>query len=126
MDPHTDNTFLITKPLSVLGVWVAIEDANKFNGCMWGVPKSHLTQTTKFFHKNKEETETLFHYADGHQKECNEEGAVVLEAKKGMPIVFNNFKGSVILLHGDFVHFSRDNVSDKARPAYTMHFVESD
>ena len=35
-----------------------------------------------------------------------------------------NHKGSVVLLHGDFVHFSKDNISGKSRHAYTMHFVE--
>ena len=51
--------------MSVLGVWVAVEDANINNGCMWGVPKSHFVKTTKFFYKNKEETSTCFENIDG-------------------------------------------------------------
>jgi phytanoyl-CoA hydroxylase len=43
---------LITDPLSVVGVWVAIEDANNTNGCMWGVPGSHKIPTTKFFKRD--------------------------------------------------------------------------
>lgn len=46
VDPHTDNTYLITNPLSTLGIWIAIEDATLENGCLWGVPKSHTTKTT--------------------------------------------------------------------------------
>ena len=41
--------------------------------------------------------------------------AVPLEAKKG----------DIILLHGDFVHFSHDNTSNLQRHAYTLHIVES-
>lgn len=33
-------------------------------------------------------------------------------------------KGDVVILHGDFVHYSMDNISFKSRYAYTMHFVE--
>ena len=50
---------------------------------MWGVPKSHEIKTTKFFYKNKEETSTYFDYTEGPQKEFSEEGAIILEAKKG-------------------------------------------
>jgi len=42
-----------------LGVWVAIEDATKENGCLWGVPKSHLEKTTKFFKRNENNTGTI-------------------------------------------------------------------
>ena len=39
---HTDNTYITTEPeLSCLGIWCALEDANKENGCMYGFPGSH-------------------------------------------------------------------------------------
>lgn len=41
--------------------------------------------------------------------------AVAIEAKKG----------DIVLLHGDFVHYSYDNVSNLQRHAYTLHLVES-
>ena len=65
MDAHTDNTYLITNPLSVLGVWVAIEDATVENGCMWGIPKSHNIKTTKFFGRNSDNTGTEVTYTEG-------------------------------------------------------------
>jgi phytanoyl-CoA hydroxylase len=42
VSPHKDSSFLITQPLSVIGVWVSLDSATKENGCMWGVPGSHL------------------------------------------------------------------------------------
>jgi phytanoyl-CoA hydroxylase len=49
VDPHTDNTYIITQPHSTVGIWVAIEDATVDNGCLWGVPGSHRIKTTKVF-----------------------------------------------------------------------------
>lgn len=40
--PHQDATFLYTEPLgSVMGVWIALEDATLDNGCLWFIPGSH-------------------------------------------------------------------------------------
>ena len=32
---HQDSTFLHTDPLTVVGLWIALEDATKENGCLW-------------------------------------------------------------------------------------------
>lgn len=48
---HTDNTYIISEPkLSCIGIWIALEDAKKDNGCMFAFPRSHLTPTTYFSH----------------------------------------------------------------------------
>ena len=39
---HQDSTFLYTDPVSVVGLWVALEDATKENGCLWSIPGGHL------------------------------------------------------------------------------------
>ena len=42
VEPHVDNTYLISSPkLSILGLWIALHDANVENGCLWGIPGSH-------------------------------------------------------------------------------------
>jgi len=46
--PHTDNTYLITNPLSTMGIWIALHDANIENGCLWGIPGSHKKPTSYF------------------------------------------------------------------------------
>ena len=38
---HQDATFLYTEPLSVTGLWFAIEDATIDNGCLWALPGGH-------------------------------------------------------------------------------------
>lgn len=42
-----------------MGIWVALEDATKDNGCMWGVPGSHREKTTKFFKRNEDNSGTI-------------------------------------------------------------------
>lgn len=49
---HQDSTFLYTNPMSVIGLWFAIEDATLENGCLWGIPKGHSTGLLKRFERN--------------------------------------------------------------------------
>jgi phytanoyl-CoA hydroxylase len=111
--PHTDNTYIRTNPLSCAGIWVAFDDASKENGCMWGVPGSHKTPTDYFLKLDKTGTKTYYEPANAPQYDIS--NAVPLEVEKG----------SVVLLHGDFVHFSHPNTSSQQRHAYTLHLVES-
>eukprot|EP01017_Pseudomicrothorax_dubius_P027686 TRINITY_DN3226_c0_g1_i1.p1 TRINITY_DN3226_c0_g1~~TRINITY_DN3226_c0_g1_i1.p1 ORF type:complete len:188 (-),score=19.87 TRINITY_DN3226_c0_g1_i1:96-659(-) len=114
--PHKDNTFLITKPLSCTGIWVALEDAKKGNGCMYGVPGSHNRPPGSFMVRNEAQDGTVFVNEGDGDVTYDTNGAVCLEAPKG----------SVVLLHGSFLHFSDDNTSPHSRWAYTMHYVEKD
>ncbi|RLN50036.1 hypothetical protein BBJ29_002761 [Phytophthora kernoviae] len=41
--PHQDGSYLYTEPQSVIGFWWALEDCTLENGCLHGVPGSHLT-----------------------------------------------------------------------------------
>ena len=45
---HKDSSFLITDPLSVCGIWVSLDDATLENGCLWGVPGSHIKRPNQY------------------------------------------------------------------------------
>ena len=47
--PHQDSTFLATDPPSVVGLWWALEDATKQNGCLWALPGSHKDGVARRF-----------------------------------------------------------------------------
>lgn len=114
--PHTDNTFLRTTPQSCVGIWVAFDDAKVTNGALYGVPGSHKNKTDYFMRRHLREDgqyETRF---NKEQPKYNLDGAVSLEATKG----------SVVVLNGDFVHFSYANSSENERHAYTLHCVETE
>ena len=112
--PHTDNTYIRSNPLSCMGIWIALDDAYIENGAMYGVPGSHKNKTDYFMKLATNPDGTQKTIYNKEKQDYSTEGAVSLEAKKG----------TVILLHGDFVHFSYKNSSDKERHAYTLHLVE--
>jgi phytanoyl-CoA hydroxylase len=77
---------------------------------MWAVPRSHKTPTTCFL--KAEQGRVWF------------EGTDVNDISGAEPIEVNS--GSVVIFHGDLVHFSHSNTSDRQRHAYTFHIVESE
>lgn len=107
---HQDNSYLITEPSSCIGVWLAVEDAKKDNACMWAVPGSHKLGTLTYFSRSGDKVSYTDH------PDYSSENGVFLEVEAG----------TVILLHGDLVHWSDQNKSSKSRHAYTLHVVESD
>lgn len=82
---------------------------------VYGEYQIHKLKTTHFMKRNKEATQTYFEETDPEKKKSySTDNSVPLEVPKG----------SLVVLHGDFVHFSEDNLSNERRHAYTMHFVE--
>mmetsp|Transcript_2193 Transcript_2193/g.2720 ORF Transcript_2193/g.2720 Transcript_2193/m.2720 type:complete len:372 (-) Transcript_2193:313-1428(-) len=52
---HQDSTFLWTEPKQTcVGLWLALEDADEENGCLWARPGSHLEPVRKKFARNPE------------------------------------------------------------------------
>ena len=108
---HCDHSFLWTEPQSVVGLWIALEDATQENGCLWAVPGGHVLPAKNRFRRD----------GDGTRMEVFDESpydtsqAVPLEVKAG----------TVIVLHGTLPHASAPNTSDKSRHAYTLHILDS-
>ena len=46
---HQDGSYLISAPASVTGIWVAIEDANRDNGCLWVQPGGHRSPLREIY-----------------------------------------------------------------------------
>lgn len=42
---HQDEAFIPTRDASLIGVWIALDDATIDNGCLWVQPGSHRTHT---------------------------------------------------------------------------------
>lgn len=106
---HQDATFLHTEPESLLGLWFALEDARRDNGCLWGIPGGHRAGLKSRF--VREGRSTRFETLDGSP--WDEAALVPLEAAKG----------DLIVLGGLAPHLSRANRSPASRHAYTLHVV---
>jgi len=117
--PHQDDTFLRTGPeKSTIGVWVALEKCTIENGCLRALPRSHLNGTRKrmFVNHDAEVRKVQFsNDGDGEEVEHNIEEFVPLTVDAG----------TLVFLHGENVHWSLANTSDKNRMAYSVHYVDS-
>lgn len=110
---HQDSTFLYTEPKSCIGFWVALEDATVENGCMWGIPGSHKKyKNDRRFVRGKEYNSTKF---IGKWDDWELSEMIPLEVKAGDILIFD----------GDFVHGSKNNLSNKSRHAYVMHMIDA-
>ena len=112
---HTDSTFLYTDPQTCTAVWIALEDANIDNACLWVLPKSHKNPIKERFIRNATNDGTLFIDENKNQPEWNLEKLIPVEAKQGC----------AVLLHGSLVHLSYLNKSDRSRNAYVMHLIDT-
>ncbi|HEX8148111.1 MAG TPA: phytanoyl-CoA dioxygenase family protein [Pyrinomonadaceae bacterium] len=108
---HQDATFLYTEPLTVTGLWFALEDATTENGCLWALAGGHRRGLKSRFLRAGGGG-TRFETYD--ESPWPDEGLVPLEVKKG----------ALVLLHGLLPHLSRANRSPRSRHAYTLHVVE--
>lgn len=107
---HQDATFLVTEPSSVVGFWLALEDADATNGCLYAIPGGHHGPLRRLFHEVDGDlvTETL------DPAPFDDAAAVPLPAPKG----------TLVVLHGKLPHGSAPNRSDRSRMAYTLHAVD--
>lgn len=106
---HQDSTFLYNEPISIGGLWFALEDATIENGCLWAIPGGHeLGLKSRWV---RAEGGMRFEVFDATP--WPEERLVPLEVGKG----------TLILLHGLLPHKSLENRSAKSRHAYTLHVI---
>lgn len=110
---HQDATFLYTEPLSVVGLWFALEDASVENGCLWAIPGGHQGGLKSRFFRAP---------SGGTSFETFDESAW----PTGQLVPLEVRKGTLILLHGLLPHMSLPNRSNRSRHAYTLHIIESD
>jgi len=111
---HQDSTFIYTNPPSCIGFWMALEDATIQNGCLMGIPGSHQEAfSNRRFIRSPDGTAVSFI------------GAGVPDWDLSKMVPFEVETGALVILHGELVHMSNENGSDKSRHAYIIHMVEA-
>ncbi|HEX7997511.1 MAG TPA: phytanoyl-CoA dioxygenase family protein [Pyrinomonadaceae bacterium] len=110
---HQDSTFLYTEPPSVVGLWFALEEATRENGCLWALPGHHKLGLKSRF-KRAPGGGTCFEVFDNNPWPLDE--LVPLEVPEG----------ALILLDGQLPHMSRMNTSPRSRQAYILHVIEGE
>jgi phytanoyl-CoA hydroxylase len=113
---HQDATFLYTELLSVVGLWLALEDATKDNGCLWALPGGHAGPLRKRFVRAPGGG-TAFVQLDAAPLPAVAPG----EPWRSLEVE----KGTLVLLHGLLPHWSGPNRSPRSRHAYAVHVVDA-
>lgn len=112
---HQDENYIPTRDRSLIGAWIAIDDAYVDNGCMWVIPGSqragYLYPTQK--HGNPDEFDTHDDMATGF----DESPQVPVEVKAGSVVFFNGY-----LLHQSL----RNRTSDSYRRVLVSHYLSSE
>jgi phytanoyl-CoA hydroxylase len=110
---HQDASYLISAAPGITGIWFAIEDATRENGCLWVHPGQHRSPLREIYHVDwQTRTGTLNPLDDTPWPQS---GAVAVEVAAG----------SAVLFHDHLPHYSARNTSDKSRHAFTMHVGET-
>ncbi|KAI0479911.1 phytanoyl-CoA dioxygenase [Xylaria cf. heliscus] len=134
--PHQDSTFLYTGAPSAVGFWYALEDATAENGCLSFLPGSHrwapvrqrfvrrtggdgVASGTEFIENAGPRFPAGEEYGEEKrgQGQSEEDGEYVLGEVKA---------GSLVLIHGNLLHKSERNTSQKGRIIYTFHVIEAE
>ena len=109
--PHQDATFLRTEPSSVLGLWFALEDADRDNGCLWALPGGQALGLKSLYRRDP---------AGGMVMEVLDDSPFDLAAGRPLEVP----KGTMVVLHGLLPHWSAPNRSPRSRHAYTLHVID--
>lgn len=107
---HQDATYLHTVPSTVTGLWIALDDADRDNGCLMALAGAHRGPLRQRFHaRDGELVTTTLDPAPWPAVE-----PVALEARRG----------TLVVLHGLLPHASAPNRSARPRHAYALHLID--
>ena len=112
---HQDENYIPTRDRSLVGAWVAIEDADVENGCLWMHPGSHRAGVIYPMQPHGDERFDATGEAYGFP--YDPDGGVACEVRAG----------TVVFFHGYVLHRSLANVSpNRSRHAFVMHFMSAE
>ena len=86
---HQDETFIPTEDRSLIGVWIAIDDATIDNGCLWLHPTSHVEG--KLWPSRKIDDVRFDGSEESFGWPWDSEGGVAAEVSAGSVVFFNGF-----------------------------------
>jgi phytanoyl-CoA hydroxylase len=121
--PHQDSTFLYTDRPSAVGFWIALEDATVENGCLSFAPGSHRRAPIK--QRFARQSNGLTDFSDVSGEKSWPRGFQHDDEEQNEKYVLGEVNaGSLVLIHGNVLHKSEKNLSQKGRMIYTFHVIE--
>jgi len=109
---HQDNAYFRCEPADhVITAWVALDDVDESNGCLRYIDGSHL------------EPELPHKAVQGETYNMTPDPELIDLSRESLAIVK---KGGVVFHHGNVLHTSHRNHSDRWRRGYASHWVTPD
>jgi ectoine hydroxylase-related dioxygenase (phytanoyl-CoA dioxygenase family) len=102
---HQDNGYVSIEPATNVTIWIALDDVDEKNGCVWIKPDSHKLGLLEHRTKN----------ADSWHLQVPVEG-------DGVPAILK--AGEAVAFTGLTLHRSKLNYSDKPRRAFFMEYAD--
>ena len=146
---HQDATFLRTDPdQTVVGLWLALDDATPENGCVWARAGSHREPLRRVFVRDRDRGEAnatmvfvrtppgRFYFAERLGGPGPEARAVVEAPWEGADMTEADARehgfaplparaGDLVLIAGTVDHLSFPNKSPQQRHTFQLHVIES-
>lgn len=124
--PHQDSTFLYTDTPSAVGFWYALEDATAQNGCLSFAKGSHRRAPVRKRFVRVPEGGTGFIDNDSGVFPADFETEKEMDESKEEYTMGEVKAGTLVLIHGNLLHKSEKNTSQKGRIIYTFHVIEGE
>jgi hypothetical protein len=109
---HQDEIYIPTRDRSLIGAWIAIDDASIANGCLWVIPGSHRSG---YLYPQRPHGRAEEWDASGESFGFDDAGKVPVEVKAG----------SVVFFNGYLLHCSYKNRSSIYRRALVSHYMNA-
>ena len=110
---HQDEIYIPTRDRSLIGGWIAMDDATVDNGCLWVIPGSH--QMGYLYSQKPHGNPDEFDSADLESYGFDETLEIPIEVKTG----------SVVFFNGYLLHRSRKNRGQTYRRVLVNHYCNS-
>lgn len=107
---HQDAAYLHTRPSTVTGLWIALDDADRDNGCLMALPGAHRGPLRQRFRREGDRMAT-------HTLDATPWPSIT-------PVALEARRGTLVVLHGLLPHASAPNRSPRARHAYALHLID--
>ena len=112
---HQDEVYIPTRDRSLVGGWIAMDDATVENGCLWVIPGSQKTGTMYFQEWHADPRFDCSHEAQGFP--YTNDDAVPVEVKAGSIVFFNGY-----LLHRSLPNYA----SGGFRRSLVNHYMSAE
>ena len=125
---HQDGAFLYTTPQTCVGLWWALDDCHRENGCLWAIPGSHKLPVRRRFCRRAERSDgqcgTEWQRSANTSDEDGFDPTKQEQWDLSSAVALVIPRGSLVILHNALVHYSEGNFSPTARHAYSIHVVD--